>query len=422
MAALGLIDWWLAAAFLLGLPPVVALVRAFVVRAAELFVRYQRHQAGIAARLVDALAGIRTIRASGTADREARRILDPLEELSASGRGLWRVQRRVAWGTALLVPLEETVVLAVAGLGLAAGRLTPGELLAAAGYVRLALGLFEQVDVLVAAARARAGATRAAEVLDEPPALPAAGDLALPAAGRGAVSLRGVGVRAGGARLLDRLDLEVPAGACVALVGRSGAGKTTLASLVGRLRDPEEGAVLLDGVPVAALAPQALHQAVAYAFERPALLGGTVGGAVAYGRPSAPPAEVEAAARAAEADGFVQRLPDGYATPLERAPLSGGEAQRLGLARAVAQGGRVLVLDDATSSLDTATEMKVSAALAELPDGRTRIVVAHRAATAGRADLVAWLEGGRVRALAPHAALWDDADYRAVFAAREPSA
>ena len=424
VVALALLDWRLAAAFLIGLVPVIGLVRTFMVHASELFVRYQRLQAGIAARLLDALAGIRTIRASGTTAREAGRVLVPLRELSATGRGLWHAQRRIAWGVALVVPLEETVVLAVAGLGLAAGRLTPGDLLAAVGYVRLALGLFEQVDVLVAAARARAGAARAADVLDDSEAprgsglAPAGGPLALPAGG-GAVSLRGIGVRAGDARVLDRLDLEVPAGACVALVGRSGAGKTTLASLVGRLRDPEEGSVLLDGVPVSALAPEALRRAVAYAFARPALLGGTVAGTIAYGRPSAAPSELRAAARAAEADGFVRRLPDGYDTPLERAPMSGGEAQRLGLARAIAQGERVLVLDDATSSLDTATEMKVSAALSGLRS--TRIVVAHRAATAARADLVAWLDGGRVRALAPHLELWRDADYRAVFAAPEGS-
>src|SRR6266540_2906446 len=402
---------------LAGLVPVTVLVRAFMVRASELFAGYQRLQAGIACRLLEALAGIRTIRASGTAGREAGRVLAPLEELSATGRRLWQVQRRIAWGVGLLVPLEETVVLAVAGLGLAAGRLTPGDLLAAVGYTRLALGLFEQVDVLVAAARARAGAARAADALDDP-AAPAqarpAPPMALPAGG-GSVSLRGVAVRAGRERVLDRLDLDVPAGACVALVGRSGAGKTTLASLIGRLRDPDEGSVLLDGVPVSALDPDVLHRAVAYAFERPALLGGTVAGTIAYGRPSAPAAEVRAAARAAEADGFVRRLPDGYDTPLERAPMSGGEAQRLGLARAILQGERVLVLDDATSSLDTATEMKVSAALGGLRS--TRLVVAHRAATAARADLVAWLDGGRVRALAPHAELWRDPGYRAVFAA-----
>ncbi|MGH3921751.1 MAG: ATP-binding cassette domain-containing protein, partial [Pseudonocardiaceae bacterium] len=123
------------------------------------------------------------------------------------------------------------------------------------------------------------------------------------------------------------------------------------------------------------------------------------------------------AARAAQAEGFIARLPARYDTPIAEAPLSGGEAQRLGLARAIAQGGRVLVLDDATSSLDTATELQVQDALAALRGVRTCVVVAHRAATAARADLVAWLDRGRIRALAPHAVLWDDPEYRATFAA-----
>ena len=122
------------------------------------------------------------------------------------------------------------------------------------------------------------------------------------------------------------------------------------------------------------------------------------------------------AARAAQADGFIKRLPARYDTLLEQAPLSGGEAQRLGLARAIAQGGRVLILDDATSSLDTATELQVQTALAALLGSRTCLVVAHRAATAARADLVAWLDSGCIRAFQPHAALWDDPEYRAVFA------
>jgi ATP-binding cassette subfamily B protein len=122
---------------------------------------------------------------------------------------------------------------------------------------------------------------------------------------------------------------------------------------------------------------------------------------------------VGAAARAAHAHEFVSRLPDGYDTPLAEAPMSGGEAQRLGLARAwPAQ--RVLVLDDATSSLDMVTEMQIAQALTE-PRGRTRLIVTHRAATAARADLVVWLEAGRLRGVGPHARLWCDPDYRAVF-------
>ncbi|MGH8884001.1 MAG: ABC transporter ATP-binding protein [Egibacteraceae bacterium] len=418
VVALWLIDWALAVAFLVGVLPIFVLVRVFMAQASGLFVGYQRAQAAIAARLLDAFTGIRTIRVSGTAEQEIDRILVPLGELDACGRALWHAQRQVGWQAGLLVPALEVVVLAVAGFGVAAGRVTPGQLLAAVGYVRIAVGMFEQIETLVGIVRARASATRVAEVLAvAPPSRPVL--RALPA-GPGALQLRGVTVRAGDTLTLDRLDLEVPAGCCVAVVGRCGAGKTTLALLVGGLLLPDEGEVLLDGVPVTALASEQLRTAVAYAFARPFLFDGTVHDAIAFAQPTLSRAQVEQAARVAAADGFIRRLPAGYDTPLTQAPLSGGEAQRLGLARAIAWDGRVMVFDDATSSLDTATEVTVSAALAGLLAGRTTIVVAHRAATAARADLVAWLEGGRLRRLGPHVRLWDDPEYRAVFAAEAP--
>jgi ATP-binding cassette, subfamily B, bacterial len=411
------IDWRLAMAFLVGLPPTIVLVRVFMARASELFVDYRRIQAGIAARLVDALTGMRTIRASGTAAREVNRVLAPLTELGAAGRGLWATQRQVSWQVGLLVPALEIVVLAVAGLEVSAGRIRPGELLAAAGYTQIALGAFDQIDSLVGVVYARAAAARIAQVLAVPaPAVPAVGAGRGLRRGGGGLEFRGVTVRAGETVVLDRVNLTVPAGVGLAIVGRSGSGKTTLALLAGRLLDPDEGRVLLDGVPLPALAPWELRAAVAYAFERPTLLGDTIAEVIAFGRPGLSRAQIEQAARTAQADGFVRRLPSRYETPIVAAPLSGGEAQRLGLARAIARGGRLLILDDATSSLDTATEAQFESALAGLLAGRTCVVVAHRAATAAKADLVAWLDAGRVRALAPHAQLWANPEYRAVFA------
>jgi ATP-binding cassette subfamily B protein len=140
---------------------------------------------------------------------------------------------------------------------------------------------------------------------------------------------------------------------------------------------------------------------------------------IAYARPDTSRAEVAAAASAAQADRFIRLLPEGYDTLLTKAPMSGGELQRLGLARAILVGARVIVLDDATSSLDTATEVRLAQALERVLAGRTSIVVAHRSATAARADLVAWLDAGRIRGLAPHQLLWDDPNYRAVFSAEE---
>ena len=162
--------------------------------------------------------------------------------------------------------------------------------------------------------------------------------------------------------------------------------------------------------------PAALRREVGYAFERPALLGDTVGAAVAFGPYHPPSGEIEAAARAAGADTFVRLLPEGWDAPLRDAPLSGGERQRLGLARAFAHAGRLLVLDDATSSLDSVTELHVGRALVHDVRPGTRLLIAHRVSSAARADLVAWVEDGRIRAVGPHDRLWEDAAYRAVFA------
>jgi ATP-binding cassette subfamily B protein len=175
--------------------------------------------------------------------------------------------------------------------------------------------------------------------------------------------------------------------------------------------------VLLDGVPLGEVDATVLRDAVAYAFERPDLVGTTVADALALGAPWMRRLEVEAAATIAQADGFVRRLPDGYDTPMASMPMSGGERQRLGLARAVARGQRLLILDDATSSLDSVTEAQIRAALATAAGNRTRLVVAHRASTAAQADAVAWLEGGRVRRVGSHDELWRDPAYRAVFTA-----
>jgi ATP-binding cassette subfamily B protein len=217
--------------------------------------------------------------------------------------------------------------------------------------------------------------------------------------------------------VLDGVDLTVPAGSTLAVVGRSGAGKSLLAAVAGRLADPDAGEVLLDGVPLRSLTREELRREVGHAFERPALLGATLEDTIGFGAPRPAPPRVREAARAARADTFITRLPDGYATPCAEAPLSGGEVQRLGLARAFARGGRLLILDDAMSSLDTVTEHHIAEALLRPTPRGSRLIIAHRAATAARADRVAWLDGGRIRAVGTHAELWELPEYREVFGA-----
>ncbi|MER5945357.1 ABC transporter ATP-binding protein [Streptomyces sp. NPDC001904] len=413
IVALGLIDLRLALVFLVGAPALALLLRAFARATSDCVSGYLRAQGDLATRLTEAIGGARTIAAARTADRETARVLAPLPELSRQGLRMWRVQGRASAGAVTLAPLLQIAVIAAAGLLLLHHHLSIGALLAASRYAVLATGVGALVGDLGALVRTRTAGRRVAEVLDQP--APRHGTAELPLEG-GHLELRGVTARRAGRTVLDGVDLTVPAGRTLAVVGASGAGKSTLAALAGRLTDPDEGTVLLDGVPLPDLSRAALRAAVGHAFERPALLGDTLADTIALG---APKDRVVPAARAARADSFVRRLPDGYATACAGVPLSGGELQRLGLARAFAHGGRLLVLDDALSSLDTVTEHEIAAALLDHTPGATRLIVAHRATTAARADTVAWLDGGRVRALGPHERLWRDPAYRAVFAGED---
>ncbi|MDQ0584986.1 ATP-binding cassette subfamily B protein [Streptomyces rishiriensis] len=415
VAALAVVDPWLAAVFLTGAPVLTLLLRSLARDTSACVADYQRAQGRIAAALTEAVGGARTIRAAGTAARDTARILRPLPDLSRAGRRMWQVQGRAAAQATAVAPLLHLGVVAVAGLLLTRHRLSPGDVLAASRYAVLATGVGVLVGQLSGLVRARTAAARLGEVLTEP--APPHGDRRLPHQGPGRLELRGVTARRGGRTVLDGVDLVVPGGTTLALVGRSGAGKSLLAALAGRLTDPDDGEVLLDGVPLPALPRAELRAAIAQAFDRPALLGTTIEDTVSLGRAS--PARVREAARAACADEFVRRLPDGYATPCAHAPYSGGEAQRLGLARAFAHGGRLLILDDALSSLDTITERQVTRSVFGRATAATRLVVAHRASTAARADTVAWLDGGRVRAVGTHDQLWLRAGYRAVFGPAE---
>jgi ATP-binding cassette, subfamily B, bacterial len=397
------LDVWLAVAFLAGVALVAVVLRLFTRRTAEVVTAYLTVQGRLAARLTESLTGARTIAAAGTLEQERRRVLEPLPQLHEQGMRSWQVLAGAAAQAAVVGPLVLVAVLAVGGFALAAGRITPGELFAASQYAALGAGLGGLTGVFGRLARSRAGAARAGEVLTVDPV--SHGSSALPR-GAGRLELRGVTARAGATTLLSDVDLVVPGGAAVAVVGRSGAGKSVLAALAARLREPDEGEVLLDGVALASLSHAELRSAVGCAFERPVLVGASVASAIA------PDGQAEEAARAVHAHEFVSRLPEGYATPLASAPMSGGERQRLGLARAW-RATRLLVLDDATSSLDMVTEMQISRTLTE--GDRTRLVVTHRRSTAARADLVVWLDEGRVRAVGPHDALWADPAYRGAF-------
>ena len=201
-----------------------------------------------------------------------------------------------------------------------------------------------------------------------------------------------------GTEVLHDVSLDVKAGTMLAVVGPTGAGKSTLVSLVARLCDPWTGRMLVDGQDVKGLKLGDVRKGVAMVLQEPFLLPLSVAENIAYGRPGAARAEIEAAAAAANADAFIRNLPLGYDTVIgERgASLSGGERQRLAIARAILKDAPILILDEPTASLDAATEASVMGALARLTAGRTTIVIAHRLSTVRRADAVAVLEAGRI--------------------------
>jgi ATP-binding cassette, subfamily B, bacterial len=419
--ALGLIDPWLVAAFAAGFPALAVILRMLVRDSSDVSAEYGRAQGAIAARLLDALEGARTIAAAGTQARERERVLAPLPLLRKHGYAFWRVQARAAAQAMTIAPALQVIVVAVAGVELARHRITTGDLVAASQYAVLAVGIGASVGLVGGLGRARGGARRAAGLLARPCPRYGTRDLAAGEehTGHGELRLNGVTVRHGGEAVLCDLDLTVPPGAAVAVVGRSGVGKSTLARLAGRLADPDAGNVLLDGTNLRECTKASLRESVVYAFERPELVGDTPYDVIGFGSMRPGDAQVRVAVERAQAAAFLARLPRQLDTSLDGTPLSGGEVQRLGLARAFAHAGaaRLLVLDDATSSLDTVTEMLVARAITSELGGLTRLIVAHRAATAARADLVAWLDGGRIRALAPHGELWADREYRAIFGA-----
>jgi ATP-binding cassette subfamily B protein len=237
------------------------------------------------------------------------------------------------------------------------------------------------------------------EIIDREPAIQSPpGAPALPAGG-GEVELRGVTLRyEGSAAALSDIDLQVEAGQTVALVGPSGAGKTSLVGLIARLYDPSEGTVLVDGADIREIDVGSLRSGVAFVADDSFLFTASVAENIAYARQQATREEIEAAARRAQADEFIRELPDGYETRVgERGlTLSGGQRQRVAIARALLADPRILILDDATSSVDATTEEAIKSGLGEVMAGRTTFIIAHRLSTVSLADEVVVIDDGRI--------------------------
>ena len=300
------------------------------------------------------------------------------------------------------------------------GSLSLGDFTAFYAYVLMLVTPMRLLGAnLAVAQQALASGARIFGLLDREPRIVAAGGAPPLPPGRGRVELRGVSFSYGGSPpALRGIDAVVEAGTTVALVGATGSGKSTLVQLLGRLYDVDEGAVLIDGADVRSVDLGSLRRSIAVVDDDPFLFSATIHDNIAYARPDATREEVERAAERARAAEFIIGLPDGYDTRVgERGlTLSGGQRQRLAIARALLADPRILVLDDATSSIDASTEQAIKAALREVMSGRTTFVIAHRLSTIALADDIVALEDGRMVARGSHAELLDRSELYAEIA------
>jgi ATP-binding cassette, subfamily B, bacterial len=395
----------LALATLLPFPLIAWLVLAVRDRLRRGYRRELRAWSELTSVLADAIPGVRVVKAFAQEDRELARFRDVNRRLLHATDGLNRVW---SFFGPMLVLMTEFGVLLVWAFGawlVLHGEVTVGVLTAFVAYISRFYGRLEAMSRMVPAAqRAGASAQRIFDVLDRKPTVPEPVAPVVARRLRGHIEFRDASFRYGDRTVLQDLNLTIQPREMIGLVGASGAGKTTLINLLCRFYDVSAGAILVDGVDLRAHSFKDYRRQIGVVLQEPFLFYGTVAENIAYGRSAASRAEIIAAARAAHAHDFIMSLPDAYdALVGERGQiLSGGERQRISIARALLIDPAILILDEATSSVDTETEREIQLALANLVRGRTTIAIAHRLSTLKSADRLVVLERGRIVEIGEH--------------------
>ena len=390
--------------------PVILLIHLSQTRLRGRWAGAKEDESAALAVVQETLGAARIVTTFGQEDREAGRF-------SALARRAFDTRRAVISREGLLSgllglssALGGAAILWLGARDVQAGTITTGELLLVLGYIGQLYAPLQQIGThITGQQRALVSAERAFALLDTPPAVAEKPD-ATPVRGRAAghVRLEGVGFAyAGREPVLSGVDLDVAPGTCVGIVGRTGAGKSTLVNLIIRQLDPTAGRILLDGQDLRDLRLADLRRQFAVVPQEPTLFSTTIAENIAYGDPSAPIGRIVAAAKQAAAHDFIMALPDGYDTRIgERgARLSGGERQRLAIARAFLTDAPILILDEPTSAIDQATEAEIMESLERLMAGRTCFMIAHRLSTLRRAALVIRVEEGRAAVERPADAL-----------------
>jgi ATP-binding cassette subfamily B protein len=404
-AILASIDPWLALVTLLPLPFIAWMIHYVRDKLRTGFEKVDRIWAEVTSVLADTIPGIRVVKAFAQEQRETERFREANRHNLAVND---RVNRVWSLFTPSVTLLTEIGLLIVWGFGIwqiSRDQITVGVLTAFLAYIsRFYLRLDSMSRIVSVTQKAAAGAKRIFDILDHVSSVPEPTNPVPLEKVQGRIDIVGAGFRYGNRAVIRGIDLSIKPGEMIGLVGHSGSGKSTLVNLICRFHDVSDGSIRIDGVDVRNVPVAQFRRHIGLVLQEPFLFFGTIAENIAYGKPEATRAEIVAAARAAHAHDFILRLPHGYDSLVgERGQaLSGGERQRISIARALLIDPKILILDEATSSVDTETEKEIQKALDNLVLGRTTIAIAHRLSTLRRADRLVVLDRGQVVEVGDH--------------------